>query len=336
MESHKCPSLNNCFWGRIYGFVGVFVFWVGHLYFFGGMLFESIKLWKLLWRAVGDPVIYNIGVFENLPKHKGIMEKVLRYMGLRGALFRDSGGPAPGDSLETLFQLFQGSGPEGPGSPVRSGADPKPPNPEGLAIEKIQSRPIAWNFESIRLKVSIQDWKFKSRLKVSISLENFNPYLDNSPQLEPYFQSRLKFSITIEKFNLRLVAWKFRFRSEILNFFNLWALWEKFWEFRNAKFEKRPEKSPKNLKPCFIGRQRDGFVKGWVLASVPSFRFSFLGNIWTYPRSGFRSGGTSECTLVPVFFPGEHLPKPPFWKPPFCQPSTVQLPKSFSPAQFDT
>ena len=34
----------------------------------------------------------------------------------------------------------------------------------------------------------------------------------------------------------------------------------------------------------------------------------------TYPRFGFRSGGTSECTLVPVFVPGEHPPKPPFWK----------------------
>ena len=85
------------------------------------------------------------------------------------------------------------------------------------AIEKIQSRLIAWNFQSIRLKVSIQDWKFQSRLKVSISLENFNPDLDNSPQQEPYFQSRLKISISIENFNLRLVAWKFQSRSEILN-----------------------------------------------------------------------------------------------------------------------
>ena len=34
----------------------------------------------------------------------------------------------------------------------------------------------------------------------------------------------------------------------------------------------------------------------------------------TYPRSGFCSLGTSECTLVPVFVPGEHPPKPPFWK----------------------
>ena len=62
------------------------------------------------------------------------------------------------------------------------------------------------------------------------------------------------------------------------------------------------------------------FRKRVVLANVPSFRFSFRGNMRTYPRSNFRSGGTSECTLVPVFVLGEHLPKPPFWKPPFCQP----------------
>ena len=57
-------------------------------------------------------------------------------------------------------------------------------------------------------------------------------------------------------------------------------------------------------------------------ANVPAFRFSFRGNMRTYPRSGFRSeGGTSECTLVPVFVPVEHPPKPPFWKPPFCEPA---------------
>ena len=32
------------------------------------------------------------------------------------------------------------------------------------------------------------------------------------------------------------------------------------------------------------------------------------------PRSGFRSRGTYECTLVPVFVPGEHPPKRPFWE----------------------
>ena len=47
---------------------------------------------------------------------------------------------------------------------------------------------------------------------------------------------------------------------------------------------------------------------------VPSFRFSFRGNMRTYPRSGLRSWGTSERTLVPVFVLGEHPPKPPFWK----------------------
>ena len=59
---------------------------------------------------------------------------------------------------------------------------------------------------------------------------------------------------------------------------------------------------------------RGQFCKRVVLANVPSFRFLFWGNMRTYPGSGFRSGGTSECTLVPVFVLGEHPPKPPFWK----------------------
>ena len=33
-------------------------------------------------------------------------------------------------------------------------------------------------------------------------------------------------------------------------------------------------------------------------AKVPSFRFSFRGNMRTYPRSGFRSGGTSAKTTL--------------------------------------
>ena len=36
---------------------------------------------------------------------------------LRGALFRHFWGPAPGYSFRTLFGLFRGSGPEGPGRP---------------------------------------------------------------------------------------------------------------------------------------------------------------------------------------------------------------------------
>ena len=38
-------------------------------------------------------------------------------MRLRGALFRDSGGPAPGDSFGTLFGLFWVPGPKGPRRP---------------------------------------------------------------------------------------------------------------------------------------------------------------------------------------------------------------------------
>ena len=80
------------------------------------------------------------------------------------------------------------------------------------------------------------------------------------------------------------------------------------------------------------------FPKRVVLANVPSLvdvpdifvfffilgrgggggQFFFFGaEMSTKPRSGFRSGRTCERPLVPVFFPGEHLPKPPFWKPPF-------------------
>ena len=67
---------------------------------------------------------------------------------------------------------------------------------------------------------------------------------------------------------------------------------------------------PPERNPEIKGR----FRKRVVLANVPLFRFSFRGNMRTYPRSGFRSWGTSECTLVPVFVLGEHPPNPPFWK----------------------
>ena len=70
---------------------------------------------------------------------------------------------------------------------------------------------------------------------------------------------------------------------------------------------------------CAISHKNHWETKGWfrkrvVLANVPSFRFSFRGNMRTYPRSGFRSGGTSKCIVIPVFVPGEHPPKLPFWK----------------------
>ena len=56
-----------------------------------------------------------------------------------------------------------------------------------------------------------------------------------------------------------------------------------------------------------LGRQKVGFVKGWLWRTYPRSGFSFRGNMQTYPRSGFwfrvnmqmypgsgfRSGGTS-------------------------------------------
>ena len=47
----------------------------------------------------------------------------------------------------------------------------------------------------------------------------------------------------------------------------------------------------------FTGKQKGGFVKGWFWRMCP--------------RSSLRSGGTCECTLVPVVVPGEHPPNHP-------------------------
>ena len=60
--------------------------------------------------------------------------------------------------------------------------------------------------------------------------------------------------------------------------------------------------------------QKGGFPKEWFWRKYPRSGFSFWGNMRTYPCSGFRSGGTSECTLVPVFVPEKDPPEPPFWK----------------------
>ena len=86
-----------------------------------------------------------------------------------------------------------------------------------------------------------------------------------------------------------------------------------------------------------LGRDAPDLEKLFVTGRLKG-RFRNLGWFWrTYPRYGFcsggtcertlvgfRSGATSERTLVPVFVPGEHPPKPPFWKPPFCHPQILQ------------
>ena len=81
--------------------------------------------------------------------------------------------------------------------------------------------------------------------------------------------------------------------------------------------------------PIITRRQKGGFVKGWFWHMCP--------------RSGFFSGGTCKCTLVPVFVPGEHANVPSFWsfrgnicqnhplgKPPFREPPTLVVNSQFT------
>ena len=58
---------------------------------------------------------------------------------------------------------------------------------------------------------------------------------------------------------------------------------------------KRPTKASPEVPMKVYWETRGQFRKRVVLANVPSFWFSFRGNMLTYPCSGFRSGGTSEC-----------------------------------------
>ena len=71
-------------------------------------------------------------------------------------------------------------------------------------------------------------------------------------------------------------------------------------DFENKKSLTNYEKNSQGIIFVIISCQRvkGGFVKGWFWRMCP--------------RSGFRSGGTCECTLVPVFVPGEHPNVPSF------------------------
>ena len=69
---------------------------------------------------------------------------------------------------------------------------------------------------------------------------------------------------SVVRWNLRLVI------------FGVASHWE-----RKGRFRKRVGFGECTLVPVFVPGER---------ANVPSFRFSFRGNIQTYPRSGFRSG----------------------------------------------
>ena len=54
---------------------------------------------------------------QKSPKRTSVKPDFRTFLRLRGALFRHFWGPAPGYSFRTLFGLFRGSGPEGPGRP---------------------------------------------------------------------------------------------------------------------------------------------------------------------------------------------------------------------------
>ena len=56
----------------------------------------------------------------------------------------------------------------------------------------------------------------------------------------------------------------------------------------------------------FTGRYKGGFVKGWFWRMCPRSGFRSGGTCECTLVPDFRSGGTSERTLVPVFVPGEH------------------------------
>ena len=61
--------------------------------------------------------------------------------------------------------------------------------------------------------------------------------------------------------------------------------------------------------PYFTGREKGGFLKGWFWRMCPRSGFC-SGEHANVPAFRFFVGGT----LVPVFVPGKHSPKPPFWK----------------------
>ena len=72
---------------------------------------------------------------------------------------------------------------------------------------------------------------------------------------------------------------------------------------------------------CFFRWETKGrFRKRVVLPNVPSFRFSFRGNMRTYPRSFFVPGEHPNVPSFRFLLRGNIRQNHPFGKPPFCQP----------------
>ena len=66
--------------------------------------------------------------------------------------------------------------------------------------------------------------------------------------------------------------------------------------------------------PVIREETKGGFVKGWFLTNVLSFRFFRSGGTCERTLVPVPFRGTSECTLVSAFVLGEHPPKPLFLK----------------------
>ena len=69
---------------------------------------------------------------------------------------------------------------------------------------------VSTTLRAQRLKKIILDWNFQSRLKISISIENFNPGPSEFPtKIGVWWVARLKISISIENFNPGGRSWIF-------------------------------------------------------------------------------------------------------------------------------
>ena len=127
------------------------------------------------------------------------------------------------------------------------------------------------------------DRKFQSRLKFSISLENFNPGASEFPT-----KNRGLAAGALENFN---PAWNFQSRRAILNFFNLWAL--RVWggpQNKESPRQTKPKKGPKrkvhmNLpilvnSGVFAKEKQARFTYRTFVPECPSFFSSFWALVW--------------------------------------------------------
>ena len=116
------------------------------------------------------------------------------------------------------------------------------------------------------------DWKFQSRLKISISIEIFNPGPSEFPT-----KNRGLLGGSLEIFNL---DWKFQSRRAILKFFNLWALRDGFSANRFALRIAGPSKSNLFFTPCFCRPPQDEISGNMSGLALQNFGSNFGPSSW--------------------------------------------------------